>query len=145
MDDLTPLINVVVEQPKTGWGTTMLGAKALVTLHIVNTNADSMQVCLAHPMVLGRADQNDDDHLIDLSAYGATEKGVSHQHASLEIINKTLMLTDLNSLNGTFLNQERLSPNQPRILRDGDEMQLSQLVMHIYYEMPIMEQNHVSG
>ncbi len=143
MDDLTPLMNVATAMPRTGWGTALLGTEAVVMLHIINSTPDSIQVCLAHPMILGRTDQNDDENLVDLSAYAAAALGVSHQHASLEIVNKTLMLTDLSSLNGTCLNQEKMPPNQPRIVRDGDEVQLGQLVIHVYYEMPVTEEDRV--
>jgi len=38
------------------------------------------------------------------------------------------------SSNGTFLNGQRLVPNQPRVLRDGDEVRFGKLVAHIYFK-----------
>jgi pSer/pThr/pTyr-binding forkhead associated (FHA) protein len=46
----------------------------------------------------------------------------------------TLTLVDLGSTNGTHLNGQRLIPNQPRVLRDGDEVRLGKLVFHIFFK-----------
>ena len=46
----------------------------------------------------------------------------------IEIKGKSVVLT-----NGTFLNGQRLVPNQPRILRDGDEIRLGHLVLYVRF------------
>ena len=43
------------------------------------------------------------------------------------------MILDRGSANGTYLNGERLTPNEPHVLRDGDEIRLGKLVAHIYF------------
>ena len=73
--------------------------------------------------------------LIDLKDCNAIDKGVSRRHA--KIIRRdsgTLNLVDEESGNGTFLNGQRLVPNQPRILRDGDEIRLGYLVLYVHFE-----------
>lgn len=57
--------------------------------------------------------------------------GISRQH--LVIMNEGMMLTvmDLNSTNGTRLNQMPLTPYQKRILRFGDSLQLSSLTIKV--------------
>jgi pSer/pThr/pTyr-binding forkhead associated (FHA) protein len=47
---------------------------------------------------------------------------VSRLHAELHAIKDKLELVDLGSTNGTFVNSERLTPNQPRLLKSGDEL-----------------------
>jgi predicted component of type VI protein secretion system len=47
--------------------------------------------------------------------------------------NGSLRLADLNSPNFTFLNNQKLIPNQSRILRDGDEIRLGRLVMTVQF------------
>lgn len=70
---------------------------------------------------------------IDLEDYGAAEKGVSRRHAAIVRHDTSLHVVDLNASNGTFLNGQRLVPNQPRILRDGDELRLGHLVLQITF------------
>jgi serine/threonine protein kinase len=56
---------------------------------------------------------------IDLS-YVDVKKIVSRCHAMVQVEDNEYYLHDLNSHNGTFLNGERIAPNQPRKLKTGD-------------------------
>jgi hypothetical protein len=86
-------------------------------------------------LLLGRADPIANiAPAVDLTPFGAVEHGVSRSHAVIRIADETPTLVDLGSVNGTHLNGHRLSPNQPRILRDGDEIQLGKLVMRVYFK-----------
>ena len=49
---------------------------------------------------------------------------VSSAHCRVEIGNRCLRVTDLNSTNGTFANGAPVQPNQPVILREGDMLML---------------------
>lgn len=49
---------------------------------------------------------------------------VSGAHCRVEIGNRCLRVTDLNSTNGTFANGAPVNPNQPVILREGDMLML---------------------
>jgi pSer/pThr/pTyr-binding forkhead associated (FHA) protein len=40
---------------------------------------------------------------------------------------------DLESTNGTYLNGVWMYPNQPRLLRDEDELMLGSLVLHVKF------------
>ncbi|MCS7071755.1 MAG: FHA domain-containing protein, partial [Anaerolinea sp.] len=62
------------------------------------------------------------------------EKGVSRLHAAICRQDETLTIVDMGSSNGTHLNGQRLIPDQPRVLRDGDEIRLGKLVAHIYFK-----------
>jgi len=88
-------------------------------------------------LVFGRSDNDYSSSKpdIDLTPFGALEKGVSRRHAIIEPSEDTLMIMDIGSSNGTFLNGQRLMPNQPRVLRDGDEVRLGRLVAHIYFKV----------
>ena len=65
---------------------------------------------------------------IDLDPYGAHESGVGRQHAQLILINGQIHLEDLDSVNGTFVNKKRISPHQPQLIQDGDQIRLGKLV-----------------
>ena len=45
---------------------------------------------------------------------------VSRVHARLDFTQEGIFLTDLNSMNGTFVNEKRLTPNQRVPVREGD-------------------------
>jgi len=66
---------------------------------------------------------------IDLDPHGGLEAGVGRQHAQLLLQDGLLYLEDLNSVNGTVLNRQRLAPRQPTLLKDGDEIRLGKLVL----------------
>lgn len=85
--------------------------------------------------VLGRHDDTSSSNPdVDLTPFGALEKGVSRRHATIERSEDTLTLIDEGSSNGTFLNGQKLIPDQPRVLRDGDEIRFGKLVAHIYFK-----------
>jgi hypothetical protein len=115
------------------WGTATIGADGRIKLHVVGMPAP-VEVQLKPAIILGRADKDNASEMnVDLTLFGAAEQGVSRQHAVLELINKTVMLTDLGSTNGTFLNDQRVMPQQRRVVRDNDEIRLGKLIMHIYF------------
>ncbi len=68
---------------------------------------------------------------IDLSSYRAAELGVSRVHARLLYQDNTVTLTDLGSVNHTFINGQRLHAHEVRVLRDGDELRFGRLVVRI--------------
>ncbi|MAS34237.1 MAG: hypothetical protein CL610_09525 [Anaerolineaceae bacterium] len=118
---------------KATWGTARFGEDAIVTLRI----RDVAEAIMLHPTrqtVLGRSDSDSPKQPdLDLTSMGGFEKGVSRLHAAISRSEDTLMLMDLGSVNGTYLNGQRLIPNQARVLRDGDEIRLGKLVAHIYF------------
>lgn len=64
---------------------------------------------------------------VDLSDFGAEEKGVSRCHVRIRYRDILTYVMDLDSSNGTLLNGRRLMPQNERLLRSGDELQLGQL------------------
>lgn len=70
---------------------------------------------------------------IDLTPYGASEKGVSRTHAKITYHDHTLRIMDLGSANFTYLNNQKLIANQARIVRDGDEIRFGHLVVSIQF------------
>ena len=92
----------------------------------------SMYIDIKDKITLGRLSEAEGG--LDLEPYHAYEKGVSRIHAELHRVDEImLMLTDMNSVNGTYLNGSRLIPSQPRIVRDGDEIRLGELTMLISF------------
>jgi pSer/pThr/pTyr-binding forkhead associated (FHA) protein len=68
---------------------------------------------------------------IDLTGQGALERGVGRRHARIFLQGGQVLVEDLDSTNGTFLNAARVSPRQPQTLRAGDELRLGSLTVKV--------------
>ncbi len=79
-------------------------------------------------LLIGRRnEQSDFVPDIDLYPYAGYLLGVSRRHARIYQQNNRLMIEDLGSSNGTFINGERIAPNNPVPLYDGAEVSLGKL------------------
>jgi hypothetical protein len=83
---------------------------------------------------LGRAAGSQSLHpTVDLTDYGAYEKGVSRVHVIIRRVENGLTIEDQGSSNGSWLNGSRLKPYVPVALTPGDRIDLSQLPVEIYF------------
>jgi ribosomal protein L40E len=92
---------------------------------------------LDHEIIVGRADAAGvvmPD--VDLSDYGAAELGVSRMHmtVSFDRETETILVTDMDSANGVFVNGQRLAAKEKRVLRDGDQLRLAELVINVFFQ-----------
>ena len=120
--------------PKRRWGTARFDSQTSVTLNVRgHEKALSVFFNEDNEITLGRT-HGDVVVEVDLTNHGAIDAGVSRRHALLRRQNDTVVVIDLNSANSTFLNGQRIIPNEPRILRDGDEIRLGRLVVRVTFE-----------
>jgi len=70
---------------------------------------------------------------IDLSAYGAYERGVSRVHACIRRTEEGLLLTDEGSSNGTWVNGTLLPAHLSKLLTPGDQFWLGRLRLEAYF------------
>lgn len=118
---------------KSNWGTSQFSGDMVILLH-VRDSAEPIEIRINGNLVIGRIDadvQQQPD--LDLTAFGALEKGVSRRHAILMREAGALSIIDIGSANGTYLNGQRIAPQQPRVLRDGDEIRFGKLLTHLYF------------
>lgn len=91
-----------------------------------------------HEVIIGRGAGGTMKPDIDLTPQRAAALGVSRLHLSLSYNEKrcTLSVSDMGSANGTFINGNRLHPEEVRVLRHGDELRLGKLVLvaHFYQQ-----------
>lgn len=83
---------------------------------------------------LGRSSDNQPiEPDVDLSAYNAFDNGVSRLHAVIKHKEGIVVLVDLGSSNGTYINgiRNRIIPNVEHPLRHGDIVALGKLKMQI--------------
>lgn len=119
---------------RTSYGTAHFHPGATILLRVGDQPAP-ITVKPAEQLLIGRRDADTRATPdIDLAPYGAVEKGVSRIHAALLRTEEALLIMDKGSANGTHLNGQRLVPQQPRVLRDGDEIRFGRLVIHIYFK-----------
>lgn len=57
----------------------------------------------------------------------AADDSVSRQHAEIRWTGKAYCIVDKGSTNGTWLNGQRLVPNEPRELKSGDRIAVGRL------------------
>jgi hypothetical protein len=70
---------------------------------------------------------------IDLSPYKAYEAGVSRMHASIKIKDQ-VWVTDLGSVNGTYINDKKIAPHIAHPLKHGDIITLGKFKIQIQFQ-----------
>jgi pSer/pThr/pTyr-binding forkhead associated (FHA) protein len=106
------------------------------SLHLfISESGQQRQLPPAAEILVGRLDAT---HGIfpdlDLTADGGLEKGVSRRHAKIMQWKGEFFIEDLGSANGTFLNEERLTPYLPYSLQNGDNVQVGRVKMQVSWE-----------
>jgi RNA polymerase subunit RPABC4/transcription elongation factor Spt4 len=66
---------------------------------------------------------------LDLEPYAGELAGLSRRHASFSWRDKRCWIEDLNSVNWTYLNNQRLAPERPTSLNDGDLLRLGNVLL----------------
>lgn len=104
-----------------------------LVLYVLET--DARIVCdLEHYLTLGREPGDTPENHLDLSDHNASQLGVSRRHARFIRSSVTVMIEDLGTLNGTFINGEKLAPGHTHVVCDGDELRLGAMIMAIIFE-----------
>jgi hypothetical protein len=124
----------LIERIEGNFGKGLIPDQETVCLTLMGTDI-TLEVTVTVRAILGRAhESNVHDPDVDLGQYGAQVLGVSRQHAALYRMNRLILIADLGSHNGTFLNGDRLEPKRFHILHDGDVIQLANLSMQIHFQ-----------
>jgi pSer/pThr/pTyr-binding forkhead associated (FHA) protein len=71
---------------------------------------------------------------IDLDQHGGQDAGVGRRHAQLILQGGQVFIEDLDSVNGTVLNRQKIAPRQPQPINDGDEIRLGKMVLIFHSE-----------
>ncbi len=66
---------------------------------------------------------------LDLEPYAGELAGLSRRHARLTLRDGQSWIEDLNSVNWTYLNNQRLSPERSTQMKDGDLLRLGNVVL----------------
>lgn len=71
--------------------------------------------------------------IVDLTVVNGKEKGISRRHATISRKEGLIFIVDHNSLNGTFINEQKLVPEQDRVLRDTDTIRLGHINLSVSF------------
>lgn len=140
MSSLSVLHTRVVEQVPTGsnahWhGNAQFNQNTQVILYVRGATQPLVLPTQAR-LILGRvSDDHDENPDVDMTQFSAFEYGVSAQHVALERADDQLLIIDLDSTNGTFLDHQPLVPHQAAIVYDGAEVRLGNLECRLYFEL----------
>ncbi len=102
---------------------------------VIPVSGRQISVPMADEVKIGRADpfRNIFPEL-DLTDDGGKNAGISRLHAIITTTAQGIAIMDLNSVNGTRVNNHPLPPHLPYALASGDELKLGHLLLHVFLE-----------
>jgi len=86
--------------------------------------------------VIGRKVDAASDVSFDLSPLGGYHLGISRRHAVIRRTDQGYEVLDLGSVNGSWLNEERLAPHQAYSLASGSHLRLGRMRLVVRYQSP---------
>ncbi len=126
------LEKVQVQDTSSGY----LYQSAYLTLELLDTNRKIYLQTQGH-ISFGRADPATNwKPTIDLTPYGAIERGVSRAHADLYFEGDQVFILELGSANGTRVNGQPVQTGQALQVRNGDVIELGRLRVQVNFSQP---------
>jgi pSer/pThr/pTyr-binding forkhead associated (FHA) protein len=143
MDDPKPTQRLDVDDPellesllkqRTREMTTASLGKSREVLLLVENGIRRIELHNEISFLLGRFNSSKQrSNHIDLTPFGAGDKGVSRIHAQIHMDNDKVYIADMDSTNGTFVDGVRLQAHHPSQIRQGSEIMLGKLHLQIMY------------
>lgn len=84
--------------------------------------------------LIGRKTDDVFEKIIDLANYDAFGHGVSRRHVKIRRMADKYEIMDLESTNGTWINEKRLAPNKYYQLTSGDLIRLGRMRLFVAYQ-----------
>jgi hypothetical protein len=119
-------------------GSEYFGAESVLALRVRGTSEvfEVQPQSADHEIIIGRsASSSAIMPDVDLTSKQAADLGVSRMHVAIryDASQNAVLLADLGSVNGTFINSQRVVPKEVRVLRHGDELRLGRLVLLVSF------------
>ncbi|NDJ77553.1 MAG: FHA domain-containing protein [Chloroflexi bacterium] len=96
-------------------------------------SAVCISLALDHPHILGRGYYEGVHAFVDLTDLKGLQHGVSRAHCRLQRQSAHLVVVDLGSANGSYLNSEPLLPHREYVVAHGDKLILGTLHLTISF------------
>jgi len=104
------------------------------TLYFTLPDGKRLALPSSEEIIIGRRPRLDDPPVtIDLEPYEGHELGVSRQHALLKVWKGALILVDLDSVNGTYVNEQRAMPLKRYAILDGSAIRCGQVTIKLRF------------
>ncbi len=101
---------------------------------IIGQQGHRISLPLKNEILLGRQDPANNNYPdVDLTEYGGATHGISRRHARIACQQQEIVLEDLGSINGSFVNGKQLSPYLAHLLKSGDIIQLGKMSIKIIF------------
>ena len=121
-----------ISPPSTGPGYSYAPTRS-VTASLVVTQPPppaTLQIPNRNELIVGRSDPQSNSYPdVDLGPYGGLDLGISRRHFRLTRNGDHFYLEDLNALNGSIVNGQRIPPYTLHPLRSGDRITLGKMEM----------------
>jgi len=85
--------------------------------------------------IIGRKAEGAPDGLLDLAPLEGYIMGVSKQHVRIQGVGNGYQITDLGSTNGTWVNDVRLTANQPATLPNAARVRMGRMELYFIYRL----------
>lgn len=132
-DDLPPKTDELIDQANFD------SHGVLILLHKASSKTLEIQPQLfEYDVKIGRSAEGEPQRPdINLNSLDGEGLGVSRFHATIHYDRKTqtLQLFDMDSTNGTFVNNQRLHANERRVLRDGDTIRFGRMEIQVRFQL----------
>lgn len=100
----------------------------------VMSTPNVITVPVVDEMLVGRPDPKADViPEFDVTPYGGHTMGVSRRHAMIRVVNRQIMLEDLDSANGTYINENKLGGGKAYHMRDRDMIRFGHMRLQVHY------------
>jgi hypothetical protein len=99
-------------------------------------NAMPISVRSDEEFVIGRSVAGSPGPLVDLAEFDGFALGVSRQHVMIRPARNGYEVIDLNSRNGTWLNEHRLAPDRPYPLNNRAQLRLGKMRLIVVFQPP---------
>lgn len=99
-------------------------------------SAACITIACGQSTLLGRGTPPASGEFVDLNEFQAIQHGISRHHCAIHRDRTRLLIQDLHSTNGTYLNDQHLIPGQTYPVRHGDRLILGSLHMVVTFHAP---------
>lgn len=129
-------INPESDKPTPDHTTAALRAGLPARLRLVVWNQGGfMEVPGYKEIIIGRVTSTSEVD-VDLSVFNAQNLGISRQHLQIMPHGRRLMVKDLNSANGSKLNNKTMTAGYVYDLNHGDQLTLGDMHIQVYFANP---------
>lgn len=110
-----------------------LGIPADGIMVILQESGQEIAIVKEKRFILGRKVENIHETILDLSAYGAYGLGVSRLHLLIQKTKNGYEVSDMDSTNGTWLNDEELIPNKFYPINSGARIRMGKMYIALLF------------